>query len=182
MYKRYYRHPRTTQERRTNGSRKDRDLAVWRRAKRSASNIPDAWDDFAIFYQKSWKKHRKTQYRSEIRGRKHEVCLGPELIDGEWLNRQRMFSLERYFQDHDIPYKITENRELIQMIEVFNYDEKGFLQSAIGHNGYCFNRIPYYDGMLDDYDYCRHGYWKRKLLGYRVTWWSDKDIGIEYLI
>jgi len=34
------------------------------RAKRNAKNLPDTWDDKNVQLQRSWKKHRKTQYKT----------------------------------------------------------------------------------------------------------------------
>ena len=58
------RRPRTTQERRA--YLRD-ESSVRLRARRSAKNLPNAWDDIVrsdIFDHKSWKRHRRTQYRT----------------------------------------------------------------------------------------------------------------------
>lgn len=62
------RHMRTTQERRANGKRNFLyfdDYKVKVRSKRNAANLPEAWDDYWIHVPKSWKNHRKTQYKTE---------------------------------------------------------------------------------------------------------------------
>jgi hypothetical protein len=56
------RRPKTTQERRVNGKRTDRrEYKI--RARRNAANLPEAWDDIWATTQRSWKKHRKKQYK-----------------------------------------------------------------------------------------------------------------------
>ena len=54
---RYYRHPRTTAEKRAN---QDTEYA---RSKRNISNLVNAYDDIPVCHQKSWKKTRKKQYK-----------------------------------------------------------------------------------------------------------------------
>ena len=62
----FLRRPKTTQERRVNGKRTEqRDLEYKIRAKRSAANLPEAWDDICISVSTGWKAQtkRKTQYK-----------------------------------------------------------------------------------------------------------------------
>ncbi len=69
-----YRDPRTQQERRINGSHEYRrveievggEVHVVRiriRGKRSLGMLVQAWHDLPPGRQRSWKKHRRTQYR-----------------------------------------------------------------------------------------------------------------------
>lgn len=53
---RSYRAIRTTQERR-------RWDAEFSRAARSWKRLPDAWDERPLRYQRTWKRHRKTQWK-----------------------------------------------------------------------------------------------------------------------
>lgn len=76
MQKRYIhhglRHMKTTQERRANGKRHFLEIDDYKikiRPKRNATNLPEAWDDYWIDVPKSWKKHRRTQYKQN----KHSV-------------------------------------------------------------------------------------------------------------
>ncbi|HCW06988.1 MAG TPA: hypothetical protein DGG95_06450 [Cytophagales bacterium] len=57
----YYRHMKTTQERRWSFAAKV-DGVPWR-ARRNARNLPNPWDDICRTVTKSWKKHRKTQWK-----------------------------------------------------------------------------------------------------------------------
>lgn len=64
---RWLRHPRTTSERRASDAVDNdpemREYKVKSRAKRSKAMLPSAWDDLPRHVDKSWKRHRKTQYR-----------------------------------------------------------------------------------------------------------------------
>ena len=66
----FHRRPRTTQERRANGKRhflKVDDYKVKIRPRRNQANLVEAWDDLMHSYwgHRSWKRHRKTQWKSE---------------------------------------------------------------------------------------------------------------------
>lgn len=64
----WMRKPRTTQERRVNGKRcylLIDDYKVNIRASRNMSNLVEAWDDIWNTGQRSWKKHRKHQWRAK---------------------------------------------------------------------------------------------------------------------
>jgi hypothetical protein len=76
---RLYRNPRTQQERRANGSHEHRrveievggetcELRIGIRGKRSALMLPEAWQDNRRGRQRSWKKHRRMQYRLKDTG------------------------------------------------------------------------------------------------------------------
>ena len=71
-----FRNPRTQQERRINGSHEYRrveievggEVHVVRiriRGKRSVRMLPEAWHDLPPGRQRSWKKHRRTQYKAK---------------------------------------------------------------------------------------------------------------------
>ena len=64
----WLRHPRTQQERRVNGKRNhitDDDCKVKTRPKRNQVHLPCLWDDVLnhSWYDRSWKRYRKTQYK-----------------------------------------------------------------------------------------------------------------------
>ncbi len=64
----YHRRPRTTQERRANGKGLFLDIDEYRiklRGKRNIPNLVDAWDDImkSTWGHRSWKRHRKTQWK-----------------------------------------------------------------------------------------------------------------------
>jgi hypothetical protein len=63
---RWLRHPKTTQERRRNANKEEKQFV---RAKRSSNrNLPTAWDDIPIsrkWRNESWKRLRQTQYRTK---------------------------------------------------------------------------------------------------------------------
>ena len=66
MYIPWMRYPRTTQERRVNGKSNILEIDEYHikiRAKRNFRNLPNSYDDLWIYYEKSWKKKRRTQYK-----------------------------------------------------------------------------------------------------------------------
>ncbi len=61
----YYRSIKTTQERKNN-TRKDNFESIFEikiRPKRKGKMLPDSWDDIGRCSQRSWKLHRKNQYK-----------------------------------------------------------------------------------------------------------------------
>lgn len=60
----FYRNPKSTPEKRavSDPTLKDFDIKV--RPKRNVRNLPDAWNDIAAFRCRSWKRHRKAQYKA----------------------------------------------------------------------------------------------------------------------
>jgi hypothetical protein len=68
---RWFRHPRTTNERRANCAAdtigeilEDRGIAFKIRPKRGWHRLPTAYDDIFLRYQRSWKEHRTTQCKN----------------------------------------------------------------------------------------------------------------------
>lgn len=57
MY-RYLRYPRTAQEKRANQE-------GWERPSRNVKNLVDVWDELWRKPQRSWKRHRRTQYKQK---------------------------------------------------------------------------------------------------------------------
>ncbi len=63
---RYYKQPRTIQERRAYFYDELSEYGVSLRLTRSARNLPDPWDDRsrADFRIRNWKRYRRTQYKT----------------------------------------------------------------------------------------------------------------------
>jgi hypothetical protein len=63
---RYYKKPRTIQERRAYFHDEISEFGVPVRLTRSARNLPDPWDDRkrGDLHIKNWKRHRRTQYKT----------------------------------------------------------------------------------------------------------------------
>jgi len=59
----FMRYPRTTQERRANSRGMRHEYKI--RARRNQKNLVEAWDDIWERSQRSWKKHRRTQYKEK---------------------------------------------------------------------------------------------------------------------
>jgi hypothetical protein len=101
--KRYYRCPRTTQERRFN----HRDLE-YVRGRRHPCNLPNTYDDIRACVQKTWKLSRKTQYRQlKFNRYTHTIMYGEgrESCLGRWRRPwESEFRLWDYFNTHEIPF------------------------------------------------------------------------------
>ncbi len=170
---------RTTQEHRVNGKRSDPDYK-WARAKRCGKNLPNSWDDITTRPQKTWKVKREKQYRDEKRGKKHVIQVG--LCFDEW-------KLTQYFEEHDIPYvikdikeqqtrtfKVMEQRVVRTVPQFIRVWDKNLNKIVKGHQiGY---RDIYEWVETDKTRTSTHCY----LLGYEITWWTDTNIGIDYII
>jgi hypothetical protein len=186
------RRPRTTQERRENGKRNK-----WGRARRSQSNLPNAWDDKPITVQDTWKGKRRKQYREGGRGQQHEIFLPNDDSQkrwwGFWVNT---WQLEQWFEDHDIPYRI----EKVQRIErsevkthtrvyvVTGVERCVYMRKVRPKHGKAETTYETYYAWKNVYGWVtrklrkpRRTTWSA-LVGYKVIWWSDKDIGIEYAL
>lgn len=143
----WYRHMKTGQERRANGSRKDRELYKWIRAKRSAQNLPNTWDDVQYTNQKTWKVKRLKQYRDNPRGQQHSMSFKAS-GSYSWRRTEDVWVLYDYLEEHDIPFRF----ETIK--ESYIYYSYYYKQEVLGH----------------------------KTVGYTITWWSDKDIGVNFIL
>ena len=178
-----FRHPRTNNEKRANQDEYDNGTKVIPlcRAKRRPRNLTDAWDDKYHEVQRSWKVRRQRQYRGEPRGAEHHVFL-----EG-W---QNMWRMDEYFLDHDIPYKIE------RVLEKYTYKAPIYskkVKRRVPHYEWKFVRenkklvrvIQHQSGYTDEYDFVLIGYQTKvgaRLIGHNLIWWSDKDIGIDFIL
>lgn len=156
----YFRAPKTTNEKR------QRQNCEYSRAKRRPNNLPDTWDDLPVRArdQKSWKHKRKTQYRGPKRGEKHSITL-------DNASYRILWNLEEYFEDHDIPFDIEQNRES-KMVPDFDYVKHSTGKKNMFGWEICYHeRVP--NGKLRKYTYT---------VSHTVTWWSNKDIGLDYIL
>lgn len=62
---RFYRHPKTTQERRWAHAWEDEEYPIKPRGRRSAHNLPESWDDYwrKDMCIRNWKRYRKHQWK-----------------------------------------------------------------------------------------------------------------------
>lgn len=179
MRKRYkggYRHPRTTAEKRAN---QDGEFV---RGRRKPHLLPSSYDDIYVKGTKSWKDKRLTQYRDKPRGKKHEIIIKGQnyIFLSDW-------RLQDYLEKYDIPYRLEPIRENFQKSSwVTTKREKWYLKPR-----FCYSWNPdkrhqigfdwvYRDVPLDKpykvvYTYSRQ-------IGTKIVWWSDKDIGIDYIL
>lgn len=170
----YYRHPRTRNEMRANQE-------GWERAKRRPIHLPDTYDDMYPAHDTSWKAKRKTQYHPGGRGKEHTIE-----VDADWTYE---WDLSEYFKEHDIPYRIEPVNESrmrkfrkwkrvkvglrpVYKTEYYYKDKKLCIRH---HFRYWADK---YETVIDGYE------WRpvTTVVKYRVIWWSDKDIGIDYIL
>ena len=170
-----YRCPRTTQESRANQS------CPYARAKRRRRSLPNTWYEIHVPTTKSWKKKRKTQYHLNKRGQHHEVFL--DLHYNDW-------EITEYFKTQNIPFSLDPIQES-GYNKYVNY--KRVVVRTIPDYYYFWRRI---DGELKRLKGHQIGFkaiyeWKpcgyttyccSYTVGYKLVWWSDKDIGVEYIL
>jgi len=159
MHYGYYRHPQTTAEKRAN---QDREYV---RGKRLPNNLPDLYDDLRIHHTKSWKDKRKTQYVG--RGKKHVIRINDE--------RFSYWDVENYFTTHSIPYCVSKVLKPTYR-EGFKWkmvpDERR-RESFPWLWPPAMKRVMVMTGEMVKYSVFDY---------YLLTWWSDKDIGIDYIL
>lgn len=179
----YYRNPRTRNEERHNqdeyeGSSKQQ---AWCRAKRRPCHLADSWWDKHSCVQKTWKEHRKTKYRPGRRGKTHSITLK------EWRDEWKLID---YLESHDIPHRIEEIKQ-----GCGTYKQPIWKKKVIGKKPIYRTRYEKINGVktlttklwfyADDVRWVKVGYKEypqTRIVGYKITWWYDKDIGIEYIL
>ena len=172
-YSRYYRHPHTTQEKKANQDTR------YTRGRRFPKNLPDVYDDIPIKHTKCWKDHRKTQYRlNSQRGRKNVVFLHSKTYN---VYSRTVWKLEEYFKIHDIPHNIKKKYNRKKIVQTY------YWKNQLTHYNKIFDEIdsegwyPIYKSVKVKLDK-PHVYYTKEFVGFEVTWWSDKDIGIFFLL
>lgn len=170
----YYRRPRTRAEAQANQE-------GWERAKRRPHRLPTNWDDLWPCHQKSWKAKRKTQYYPEGKGKEHQIIVDADSIY-EW-------DLTHYFDDHDIPYRL----EYVNKSYQYKHYKKKRVSIGCGpvwiptrtkKDGKVIHgiKLSHYTQL---YEWVDDGWeWRTatKIVAYKLTWWYDKDIGIDYIL
>ena len=171
----YYRHPRTRNEMRANQE-------GWERPCRRPHLLPDTYDDLWPHHEKGWKAKRKTQYYPGGRGKEHSITVDADFTY-EW-------DLTEYFKKHDISYRleyVSESR--MRKFKKWKRVKQPW-RRAIYHT-----RRTKKDGETiwirtflryeDEYIWKQDGWeWKnvRDIVAYKLIWWYDKDIGIDYIL
>lgn len=173
-HKGWCRKPRTTAEKRAN---QDREFV---RGKRLPSSLPSWYDDIPSIKTRSWKDHRKTQYRAGGRGKKHVMIF-------DKLSWREQWALEEYFKDHEIPYNFEElkykerrkyyirtERVKAYQVPAYTFSFNPAKRHQIGYR-WIYKDIPLDKPKVRWYNYS-------VTTGYRLVWWSDKDIGIDFIL
>jgi len=167
---RYCRRMRTKQERTSNNQvREDGERVQWGRARRRGSYL-DPWNlEKCAHTDASWKAKRNTQYYPGGKGERHEIFIK---VDGWRHEGDIRWAFKNYCDDHHIPYGVEEvvtkelrTRNFIKYIPV--YDD--LTNKSIVH----WMRIEI--GEIQEY-------WIKKVIGVKLIWWHDKDIGLERIL
>jgi len=133
--------------------------------------------------QKSWKMYRKKQYNPDGRGQKHILRVSCD--DLTWLQR---WNWDTYCIDHNIPHtmrvlshleKRTQYKEGIWCILEWEVCDR--IRRVDGLYTIVKEPKPVYGYKYETLPEPRH-YTVSVTDGYELIWWSDKDIGMEYIL
>lgn len=150
------------------------------RAKRSPKRLSSTWGSDRIFFAKTKKDYTKQKHRPGGRGKKHSVELGYD-----W---KTVWELEKYCQKHDVPYKVEKKCKSYTKTRKHTakwkpvYSLPNYVTKRV--NGE-YVRVRSGERWVYDYVECEPYYTSyrcREILGYTFVWWSDKDIGIQYIL
>lgn len=127
--------------------------------------------------RKGWKKSRSKQQRTGGRGEKHSIYI-------EGANKYHLWDFEKYCFKHDIPYRLEEKTTTekcsyketksvaVRYVPAYTYASNPIRQHQVGYK-WIYKTVE--TGRIITYN-------RKKVLGCTITWWSDKDIGIEYIL
>jgi hypothetical protein len=173
---RYFKCPKTRNEKKQNQD-------GWCRAKRRPHNLVDSWDDKPHCHQRTWKKFRKTQYHPGGRGKKHTIYIDDTHIS--------IWGVKTFFEEHDIPYDIE------WVLKPTTFKRKNY-KKVVDRLRRKYRRIWNRKTHQFEKDYNHQMGWEEvwhwewdgtyktytgsSIVGYNITWWYDKDVGIEYVL
>lgn len=151
------------------------------RAKRRPKALANIRDRNVITFSKTKKDYTKQKHRPGGRGKKHSIELGPE-----W---KTIWELEKYCKAHDIPYRVEEKKRSYTRKRWFRTKRVPWYETPVYRTVYKDGvrtqiRTGRYTTVYREVD-CEPYYTTyrcRELLGYTFIWWSDKDIGIQYIL
>lgn len=140
----------------------------------------------------SWKGKRQKQHRENPRGEQHEIVLS----DNNWRN---MYAIKEYLTEHNIPFRIEDICERQRRKQVFR--TKRVKDYQVANWVYRWHWVKNDEGKktLERHKSHQAGYsWRYKEItldkpnvryynvsirvAYNLTWWSDKDIGMDYIL
>lgn len=150
----YYRGVKTTNERRAWYNEDCKGLV---RGRRNPRNLPNAYDDYPISYERSWKRKRKTQYRCGPKRKKFEAYF--QFSQDYYAYR----NFTDYLDKHDIYYR--ESR-----VDGGWYKELIWVR---GHRDYDWKTRKYSDYI--------HGRWQwvlRREMYHKVEYWYHTNLEI----
>lgn len=175
---------RANQETRDDGVREK-----WGRKRRNKAMLDPWCNEQPSGYQKSWKMKREKQYHVDGRGEKHSI-----VVDNDWRSSWRF---EEYCREHNITYEVRRLHRLEYYWQYYSHTwecvgeewaKKLKRTVQIGDNKKKkvlwtteWYRRPKYasvERLLDKpIRRCRS-----ITTGYELIWWSNKDIGMEYIL
>jgi hypothetical protein len=140
----------------------------------------------------NWKGKRKQQHREYSRGEKHGMVLS----DNNW---RRIWSIKQYLTEHNIPFKIEDicerqkRKQIIRTERVKDYlsadyvyrwqwdkDANGKKTLMRYRSHQCGFSWKYKEVTLDK---PKVRYYNVSIrVAYNLTWWSDKDIGMDFIL
>jgi len=189
----YHRRPKTLQERKANCRLiEDGERVCYGRDKRRPY-VLDPWSSLEKYctFQKTWKVKRNKQYHANGRGQRHEIK-----IEDVTTYYDKSYKFKKYCENHNIPYVVETIRKsyIIKRPEyktvvvgrkphyVFRYE---YVKD--GNNKNIFTQtIRHQCGWLNITEQVKTGniivYHNTREIGVRLIWWSNKDIGIQYIL
>lgn len=182
-HRKWYRHPKTTNERKQNQEEE------FVRGRRHPQNLPTAYDDLPVQHPKTKKDYTKKKYKEGGRGKRHELILPYD----NYKDYSKVRKIEVYLHQHNIPYRVEKvgkkytkkyyiYKKSVPWKLVPRYEEKRkyidgqmvtISKKQVGW------QTKYREIKLDKpIEKC---YTVHTTVAYKIVWWSDKDIGLEYL-
>lgn len=174
-YRGWCRRPRTAAEKRANQN------CEYVRPSRRPHLLPDNRDYKDVIKTRNWKDHRKTQYRSAHRGARHEMIF-------DNLSWREQWALKEYFEAQEIPHNIEDIEERQRRKHVIRTKRVKTVQVPVysrpwgfpnkGHQigfKWLYEEVPLDKPKIEWYNYS-------VTVAHRVVWWSDKDIGIDFVL
>lgn len=170
----WYRSPKTTNEKRQYYS-----AAKYVRAKRRPANLVDTYDDIRINKQNTWKHKRKTQYRCGGRGTKHVIHFS---VKDYWNQWKHFHDIKDYFEEHDIPFCLETLRQII----IGRFPIYKRVRTSIAGPAYTYGSSQHQAGWQYYWEDIPTGEYKEykysTTVGYRLTYWTDKNLDLSSFV
>lgn len=168
--------------------REDGERVKWGRPIRSGMYM-DQWNnDKPHNHEKSWKKKRKTQYRNRSEMVEHTIYLEDRVY--------KLWEVQRWFDSQDIPYRVEDIRKSHTRMRYYerrwvfirNEPRIDWYKVREGHGKSLVIRWESKYSIRPIYGYREFKLSQPEVVkwttveGVKLTWWSDKDIGIQRVL